>query len=59
VPGQIRTFYDLLGDPEEVWPEVKQFKNWEDLKPKKIYEKTLGQFIKSKNPDADQTAIDL
>lgn len=58
IVSQIKAFYEILGNPDENWAEVKEYKNWEEMKPRKTYKKKLEKFIQNKNPDIDKNGID-
>lgn len=56
---QVKCFYEKLGHPDDNWHEVREYRYWEELKPKKKYCKTIGNYIKDIYPDADNQCIDL
>lgn len=56
---QIQCIYEKLGEPCDIWPEVKSLEFYQDLKPKKKYIKTLQGYIKQLNPKVDAACIDL
>lgn len=45
--------------PDETWPEVREYRYWDILRPKKNYYKSLGSQIKEKYPEADDHCVDL
>ena len=57
---QLRSMYNILGAPEDNWPEVKEYKYWYELKPQKEYRKQLFNHIKEKSHlKIDDLCLDL
>lgn len=56
---QLELILQKLGEADENWPECKNLKYYSDLRPKKKFMRTLGNYVKSYCPNADDLCVDL
>ena len=51
--------YEIMGNPQDTWQEVRNYRLWEVLKPTKIYQDRLKSHMKANCIFYDEDAIDL
>lgn len=52
--------YELCGEINDFsWPEAKKFKQYEELKPRKHYDRSLSKHLLTLRPNLDPLLIDL
>lgn len=51
--------YELLGNPQDTWPEVRKLQLWQPLKPAKIYQNRIISYMKANSLFHDEDAFDL